>query len=103
MHWEEIAGELCFSPGLIETMKSSGSGKGAEACLKDVLHKWMADASGMPNADKYPCTWRGMHTLLLETTHTTIANDLKEAIEATYTDFKKTYDQGNITVAHFPV
>ena len=96
--WEEVAGQLGFTPAVIVAVKNPGCGKTPDACFKEILRRWMANATGMPNADKYPCTWKGIHTLLIDTTHTTVANDLKEAIEATYTDFKKTYDEG---ILHF--
>ena len=97
-NWEEVAGQLGFTPGVIVAVKNPGCGKTPDACFKEILRRWMANATGMPNADRYPCTWRGIHALLIDTTHTTVANDLKEAIEATYTDFKKTYDEG---ILHF--
>ncbi len=90
MHWKEIAEMLGYSPDVI--MKLSSSGRSLEACLKEIIHKWMANASAMLNAHKYPCTWRGIHSLLLDTRQTSSAYDLKDAIEATYSDIKKNYD-----------
>ena len=92
--WEEIGEMLGFRPPEIKTVRGAGAGKTPTQCLRDILTKWIANSNGMPNSDRFPGTWQGIHNLLVNSLHGTTAKDLTNAINTTYSDLHNNFDKG---------
>ena len=92
--WRDIAQLLAFGYNEIQGIEKPGSGKTFEACLDDVIGRWMANAPNMSNAGRYPANWRGFHNLLEDAERGVLAGNLRAAIEAGRSDIHKNFDDG---------
>ena len=101
--WEVIGEILGFRPPRIKAIRCAGAGKTPAQCLRGVLTRWMVNANVMPNSDRYPSTWQGLHNLLVDSLHGATAKDLTDAIDTPYSDLHSNFDKGNSQKLDFKI
>ena len=93
-NWERIGETLGFRPPEINTIRRLGSGRTPEQCLEEVFSKWMENVDKMPSCKRYPCNWKGVYNLLMDSNHSVLASSLNSAVTASRSDLNQTFDQG---------
>ena len=100
-YWVVVGDILGFSPSEIEAIRNAGAGKTPVQCIRDVFTKWMKNADGMPNSKRFPSNWAGVYNLLKDSQQSTLAKDLKDAIEAYYSDLNQNFDKSKYSLQLF--
>ena len=96
--WKCIGDHLGFRPPEILAIQNAGTGNNPLQCLRDVFAKWLENADNMSFKKRFPTNWTGVYNLLLDSQHSTTAKDLKDAIEASYSDLHQNFDDGEPSI-----
>ena len=88
--WECIGEILDFRPPEINAIRHAGAGKTPIQFLRDIIYKWMQNANNI----QYPCNWKGLYNMLMDSKHGATANDLKAAITDSSSDLHQNDDDG---------
>ena len=94
--WEDIGVILGFRPQEIKAIQNAGAGRTLIQCLREVISKWMQNADKMPSSKRYPWNWTGFYNMLEDSKHGATANDLKAAINSSFSDLHQNFDAGEI-------
>ena len=92
--WECFGEILGFRPQEINAIQHAGAGKTLMQCLREVISKWIQNADNMPSSKRYPCNWKGLYNMLMDSEHGATAIDLKAAITASSSDLHQSFDDG---------
>ena len=57
--------------------------------MRDVFSEWLKNAVGLPNASKYPKSWKGLLNLLIESELGEVAKELCTALMAADSSAKR--------------
>ena len=84
--WRKIAELLGFEPGDIESIRRNKYDDGERVSC--VFHRWFDNANKLPNASKYPKTWTGLIRLLSDSGLGDLADKLRKALSAPFSDVR---------------
>ena len=82
--WKTIARKLGLedtTPGFTNSTAKHHRDIDSE-CVIEVFGKWLANASELPYAPRFPKSWEGLHTLLVESELGEVAKKLYIALDA---------------------
>ena len=74
--WRRIATQLGFELGEIESIEENHHRNYSR--IMAVLRWWFENARNLPNASRYPKSWRGLTVLLIDVELSEVAMELKE-------------------------
>ena len=83
-HWRTIARKLGLeveTPGYIQNIAMRNFNDNNE-CVREVFGKWLENAIGLPNAERYPKSWEGLLNLLVDSDIGEVATTLRTALTA---------------------
>ena len=83
-HWRTIARKLGLeveTPGCIQNIAMRNFNDNNE-CVREVFGKWLENAIGLPNAERYPKSWEGLLNLLVDSDIGEVATTLRTALTA---------------------
>ena len=78
--WRQIASRLGFEPGEIESIAADH--RTSYCCITTVLGQWFENARNLPNANRYPKSWRGLINLLEDTELGEVAKTVNTALSS---------------------
>ena len=76
--WRRIGENLGIEGGVLTSIKRDGHDD-RERVVK-VLGKWYENANGLPHADEYPMTWKGLINLLKNSNLNRLAEKVRKAL-----------------------
>ena len=76
--WHQIGENLGIEGGVLTTIKRDGHDD-RDRVVK-VLGKWYDNANGLPHADEYPMTWKGLIKLLKNSDLNGLAEKVQKAL-----------------------
>ena len=76
--WPQIGENLGIEGGVLTSIKRDGHDN-RERVVK-VLGKWYENANGLPHADEYPMTWKGLINLLKNSDLNRLAEKVRKAL-----------------------
>ena len=79
--WREIATQLGFEPGEIESIGKNYSFDDRDR-ITFVLRRWFDNAKNLPNTSWYPKSWQGLINLLEDAELGEVAKELKRALSS---------------------
>ena len=89
-HWENVARTLHLSASVIKIIEMDRSDQSGR--IREVISKWLSNGSRLPEAKRYPVSWRGFHHLLIDTDDMdSMAATLKNALSARRSNIRKTF------------
>ena len=88
--WDSVAGTLHLSAAEIKIIEKNNTGD-QSGRIREVVVKWLANGSQLPEAKRYPVNWRGFFHLLLDTEQSDLATALKNALSANRSNVRKTF------------
>lgn len=88
--WDTVAGTLHLSAAEITIIQKNNAGD-QSARIREVIVKWLSNGSRLPEASRYPVSWRGFFHLLLDTDQGDMATNLKSALSANRSNIRKTF------------
>lgn len=77
--WRAIGSCLGLTPNQLDGFQSDMGSQDQRFIA--VMNRWMSDADGLPHARRYPCSWSGLHTLLVDSGESTHANEFRRFIK----------------------
>ena len=86
--WKRIGLSLGLEKGQLKSIKRNGDDDHDR--VTEVLGLWMQDASNLPNAKKYPKTWKALVELLKNSNLSDLSGKLKEALLASESSLRDT-------------
>ena len=90
-HWKAIACRLGIEKERIKDIERQGNGQSQiDYHIQSVLHIWLDNAVNLPNAKKYPKTWKGLITLLKDSNCGEVASKLSVALQSQYSNIRNT-------------
>ena len=91
--WKKVGSMLGFSNNDILTFESPGSGKPFVNCLMNVFGQWLNNSVNMRNCSSYPATWRGVCNLLQDCDYGELAEMLRDAVEADFSNIRGNFNE----------
>lgn len=90
-NWKTIARKLGLEdtvPGFTNSTAKQHRDDDRE-CVIQVFGKWLENANGLPYAKRYPKSWEGLHTLLVDSELGEVAKKLYTALSAANCNVRK--------------
>ena len=84
--WKIIAGLLGLEYNVIQDINRRSTND--HECVEKVFDRWLKNANSLPNKKKYPKKWTGLIRLLRDSELGELAEDLKKALSAPYSDVR---------------
>ena len=84
--WDKIASTLGIKRTRIDSIESDKPNTISR--VKAVFGKWLDDARGLPNGDKYPRSWPGLVKLLEESGLSELAGELDTALRSPHNEVR---------------
>lgn len=88
--WDRVAGTLHLSAAEVQIIKKNNNDDQLGR-IREVIVKWLSNGSMLPEADRYPVSWRGFFHLLLDAEESDMATALKSALSANRSNIRKTF------------
>ena len=73
-HWDDVATQLSFSPGLIDAIRRGNDGP--QKAFDDMMTQWLNGMEG----NCQPITWRTLLTAFQYANHSVLADDIKNVL-----------------------
>ena len=85
-NWPKLALCLGLNPSEVETIRQNYSTDDTRVIT--VFGQWLSNANNLPNSKRYPKKWSGLIKLLKDSDLGQLAEDVKKALSASYSDVK---------------